>query len=146
MPYDDRPAPVGDDQRHEDPHGGRLARTVGSQETEDPTDGDLAVEVVERGHRPETLQEALGTDRDFRMTLLRGAARPPPRRPVPPQGSAITGSGIVSRQATDGIVSGRARNSATMPSTQSSTVMSPWARCGATTTCERGSVRAASSP
>ena len=67
---DDRAPLIRDEQRREDPHCRGLAGTVGSEQPEDPADGDLEVEVVERGDRAVALDESLGAHCDVHHGIL----------------------------------------------------------------------------
>ena len=103
---DARPAVVGAQERGEDAHGGRLAGTVGSEETEDAALGDRQVDALQGVDVAEGLLDALGEDRGSghgrqctrlrRNRRLSRRARPPSRRrplcggPHPPVSSPDT--------------------------------------------------------
>jgi hypothetical protein len=59
---DARTSLVGREQRREDAHDRRLARTVGSEQTEDAAGGDLEVEPVEGDDVAVALDESFGAD------------------------------------------------------------------------------------
>jgi hypothetical protein len=82
VPGDPRPSGVGREQRGQDPHHGRLARPVGSQQAHDRAGRHRQVDPVERDRLAEALDQTFGLDGEVGATRPRCAHARPPRLTV----------------------------------------------------------------